>query len=147
MEQLKVAPLFLTLSNQTSRTRNKTHSECQHHLLEVLVSHDPFFNGFDGVSGSERKVVCTNRLLQKTEKLGCQNTGHRHIPFLTAVDHVTDLHVEAPVFCYQAGTGSTLWKNMLININYMTYNTSVAKFCLVHDFHSLFKNLKINIDR
>lgn len=37
---------------------------------------------------------------QRNSNAKRQNTGHRHKPFLTAVDHVTDLHVEAPVFGY-----------------------------------------------
>lgn len=118
----KCAPLFSTASNQARRARNKAHRECQHHLLEVLVSRNPFFNGFDSVSGSVREVLFTNRLLPRDRGTLSPHTGYGHTPFLAAVDHVTDLHVEAPVFCYQAGTGCTLWKNIYMNMNYLTHS-------------------------
>lgn len=118
------ANFFSTVSNQARRAWNKTHRECQHHLLEVLVSHDPFFNGSDSVSGSVRKVVFINRLLPRDRGTltPSRHTGYGHTPFLAAVDHVTDLHVEAPVFCYQAGTGCTLWKNIYTNMNYLIHS-------------------------
>lgn len=57
------ATVFPTASNRARRARKqKTHRECQHHLLEVLVSRNPLFNGFDGVSGSAREVLFTNGL-------------------------------------------------------------------------------------
>lgn len=93
---------------------NNTHCERQHNLLEVLVPHNPFLYGSDCIFGSViREFSTVTGMYPLLFLILTGNTHtHAHIPFLWAVDHVADLHVEGPVFWYQAGTSRTLFKKI-----------------------------------